>query len=89
MIATVAEALLCGPPHGADMATDSLPVHAVDMLLEATQSLAQFEHIQEQVSSGGAATGAPLGPNSPTKIREENIVGCFSYICNDSVCFLV
>lgn len=59
VLATVAEALLCGPSQDGD--TDSsVPAHALDMLLEATQSLAQFEHIQEQVSAGGAVTGEQL-----------------------------
>lgn len=56
VLATVVEALLCGTAQ--DVTADSgLPAHALDMLLEATQSLAQFEHIQEQLSASGAVTG--------------------------------
>jgi hypothetical protein len=55
LVAAVARALLCEPLPVRD--EHGLPSHALSVLLEATQALAHFERIQEQIDADGAVAG--------------------------------
>lgn len=59
LVGAVARALLCEPPADGGVER-GLPPAALAMLLEATQALAHFERIQEQLDADGAVAGMLL-----------------------------